>query len=84
MYIIGHLDQASDDVAKLLYLYRQQDVRATEIDKVDMHLSFRPGDIIRAVVVSFTLDWPLYWPVRDFEVLYHFKHLLHFGGKKKH
>ncbi|XP_065618806.1 uncharacterized protein LOC112038009 isoform X1 [Quercus suber] len=31
---------------------RQQDVRATEIDKVDMHLSFRPGDIIRAVVLS--------------------------------
>lgn len=59
MYIIGHLDQASDDDAKL-YLYRQQDVRATEIDKVDMHLSFRPGDIIRAVVVSFMLGWPLY------------------------
>ncbi|XP_050220989.1 uncharacterized protein LOC126671276 [Mercurialis annua] len=31
---------------------RQQDVRATEIDKVDMHLSFRPGDIVRAVVLS--------------------------------
>ncbi|RWR96037.1 Exosome complex component CSL4 [Cinnamomum micranthum f. kanehirae] len=29
---------------------RQQDVRATEIDKVDMHLSFRPGDIVRALV----------------------------------
>ncbi|KAK1582093.1 hypothetical protein Q3G72_011766 [Acer saccharum] len=30
---------------------RQQDVRATEIDKVDMHLSFRPGDIVRALVL---------------------------------
>ena len=27
-------------------------MRSTEIDKVDMHLSFRPGDIIRAEVVS--------------------------------
>ncbi|CAL0316635.1 unnamed protein product [Lupinus luteus] len=33
-------------------IIRQQDVRATEIDKVDMHLSFRPGDIVRALVVS--------------------------------
>ncbi|KAL3654020.1 hypothetical protein CASFOL_003701 [Castilleja foliolosa] len=32
---------------------RQQDVRATEIDKVEMHSSFRPGDIVRALVVSF-------------------------------
>jgi len=31
---------------------RQQDVRATEIDKVDMYTSFRPGDIIRAEVLS--------------------------------
>ncbi|KAK4760337.1 hypothetical protein SAY87_005230 [Trapa incisa] len=31
---------------------RQQDVRATEIDKVDMHLSFRPGDTVRAIVLS--------------------------------
>ncbi|XP_021288394.1 exosome complex component CSL4 [Herrania umbratica] len=30
----------------------QQDVRATEIDKVDMHLSFRPSDIVRVVVLS--------------------------------
>ncbi|KAK6232901.1 hypothetical protein QUC31_009812 [Theobroma cacao] len=36
-------------------IIRQQDVRATEIDKVDMHLSFRPGDIVRAVVVSFMI-----------------------------
>ncbi|KAH9784159.1 S1 motif domain-containing protein [Citrus sinensis] len=40
--------------SKLLF-NRQQDVRATEIDKVDMHLSFRPGDIVRASVVSFML-----------------------------
>lgn len=33
-------------------IIRQQDVRATEIDKVDMHLSFRPGDIVRASVLS--------------------------------
>ncbi|XP_031483602.1 uncharacterized protein LOC116253029 [Nymphaea colorata] len=33
-------------------IIRQQDVRATEIDKVDMHLSFRPGDIVRAAVLS--------------------------------
>eukprot|EP00249_Psilotum_nudum_P008552 c21359_g1_i1 orf=114-689(+) len=33
-------------------IVRQQDVRATEIDKVDMHTSFRPGDIIRAEVLS--------------------------------
>jgi exosome complex RNA-binding protein Csl4 len=32
---------------------RQQDVRATEIDKVDMYQSYRPGDIVRALVVSF-------------------------------
>lgn len=35
------------------YFDRQQDVRATEIDKVDMHLSFHPGDIVRALVVLF-------------------------------
>lgn len=33
-------------------LVRQQDVRATEIDKVDMFCSFRPGDIVRAEVLS--------------------------------
>ncbi|KAA8538959.1 hypothetical protein F0562_025651 [Nyssa sinensis] len=33
-------------------IIRQQDVRATEIDKVDMHSSFRPGDIVRALVLS--------------------------------
>ncbi|CAI0433662.1 unnamed protein product, partial [Linum tenue] len=39
---------------KFTGVIRQQDVRATEIDKVDMHLAFRPGDIVRAVVVSFS------------------------------
>jgi len=33
-------------------IIRQQDVRATEIDKVDLHGSFRPGDIIHALVQS--------------------------------
>ncbi|XP_010264801.1 PREDICTED: exosome complex component CSL4 [Nelumbo nucifera] len=37
---------------KFTGIIRQQDVRATEIDKVDMHLSFRPGDIVRASVLS--------------------------------
>lgn len=37
---------------KFTGIIRQQDVRATEIDKVDMHSSFRPGDIVRAVVLS--------------------------------
>ena len=36
----------------LCFIGRQQDVRATEIDKVDMYQSYRPGDIVRAVVVS--------------------------------
>ena len=31
---------------------RSQDVRATNKDSVKMHESFRPGDIVRAVVVS--------------------------------
>lgn len=39
-----------------VHLNRQQDVRATEIDKVEMHLSFRPGDIVRALVVSFMCE----------------------------
>ncbi|EFJ18348.1 hypothetical protein SELMODRAFT_178307 [Selaginella moellendorffii] len=37
---------------KFTGIVRQQDVRLTEIDKVDMHSSFRPGDIIRAEVIS--------------------------------
>lgn len=31
---------------------RQVDVRATEVDKVVMYKSFRPGDIVRAEVIS--------------------------------
>jgi exosome complex component CSL4 len=31
---------------------RQQDVRATEIDKVVLHDCFRPGDVVRAAVLS--------------------------------
>ncbi|KAG8380388.1 hypothetical protein BUALT_Bualt06G0010200 [Buddleja alternifolia] len=37
---------------KFTGIIRQQDVRATEIDKVEMHSSFRPGDIVRALVLS--------------------------------
>ncbi|RZB45222.1 Exosome complex component csl4 [Glycine soja] len=37
---------------KFTGIIRQQDVRATEIDKVDMHLSFHPGDIVRSLVLS--------------------------------
>ncbi|XP_057476973.1 uncharacterized protein LOC130764686 isoform X2 [Actinidia eriantha] len=33
-------------------IIRHQDIRATEIDKVDMHSSFRPGDIVRASILS--------------------------------
>lgn len=37
---------------KFTGIIRQQDVRATEIDKVDMHASFHAGDTVRAVVLS--------------------------------
>lgn len=40
---------------------RQQDVRATEIDKVEMHSSFRPGDIVKALVVSSILTEHLFF-----------------------
>ncbi|RIA91202.1 hypothetical protein C1645_724344 [Glomus cerebriforme] len=33
-------------------IIRQQDIRATERDKVKIYNSFRPGDIIRAEVIS--------------------------------
>ena len=33
-------------------IIRAQDVRATEIDKVLLHTSFRPGDVLRAEVLS--------------------------------
>lgn len=37
---------------KFTGIIRQQDVRATEIDKVEMHSAFRPGDIVKALVLS--------------------------------
>ncbi|CAD6241743.1 unnamed protein product [Miscanthus lutarioriparius] len=37
---------------KFTGMIRQQDVRATEIDKVDMYQSYRPGDIVKAKVLS--------------------------------
>ena len=43
----------------ILSVNRLQDVRATEIDKVDMLSSFRPGDIVRAHVVSFVWNSPV-------------------------
>ena len=33
-------------------IIRQQDVRATEIDKVVLYECFRPGDVVRAAVLS--------------------------------
>ena len=33
-------------------LIRQQDIRATEVDKVKVAESFRVGDIVRAVMIS--------------------------------
>jgi len=33
-------------------IIRVQDIRATEIDKVQVYKSFRPGDIVRAEVIS--------------------------------
>lgn len=39
-------------VGELIWKCRQQDVRATEKDKVKIFSSFRPGDIVRAQVVS--------------------------------
>lgn len=40
---------------------RVQDVRATEKDKVKIHESFKPGDIVRAQVVRLLLCWTLCW-----------------------
>lgn len=42
---------------------RQQDVRATEIDKVEMHSSFRSGDIVKALVVSSTSTENLFFQI---------------------
>ncbi|KAL8139528.1 hypothetical protein V2J09_005549 [Rumex salicifolius] len=37
---------------KFTGIIRQQDVRETQIDKVDMHASFHAGDTVRAVTIS--------------------------------
>jgi exosome complex component CSL4 len=42
-------------------LIRVQDVRATEKDKVKIFESFRPGDIVRAVVVSAIQQHQIFW-----------------------
>jgi exosome complex component CSL4 len=42
-------------------LIRSQDVRATEKDRVKIFESFRPGDVVRAMVVSFP---PLFYSDR--------------------
>ncbi|QDZ24975.1 putative exosome complex exonuclease [Chloropicon primus] len=39
-------------IKEFLGIIRVQDVRATEIDKVSILSSFRPGDIVRAEVIS--------------------------------
>ncbi len=33
-------------------LLRKSDVRATEVDRVEMHESYLPGDVVRAAVIS--------------------------------
>lgn len=42
---------------------RVQDVRATEKDRVKIYESFRPGDIVRASVVSLFLSFSFYLPL---------------------
>ena len=44
--------KAVNDASGFQGIVRQQDVRATEIDKVDMYESFLPADVIRAKVLS--------------------------------
>lgn len=39
-------------IQKYSGVIRSQDVRATEVDKVKLHESFRPGDVVRAEVLS--------------------------------
>ena len=34
-------------------IIRREDVRNTEIDKIVMHECFRPGDLVRAIVISY-------------------------------
>ena len=40
------------DLLSAPYPRRQQDVRATEVDKVELIACFRPGDLVRAAVLS--------------------------------
>lgn len=49
------IQQVGDTVLQTEWqgVIRVQDVRATEKDKVKMHESFKPGDIVRAQVVRF-------------------------------
>lgn len=49
------IQQVGDTVLETEWqgVIRLQDVRATEKDKVKMHESFKPGDVVRAQVVSF-------------------------------
>ena len=48
------IQQVGDTVLQTEWqgVIRVQDVRATEKDKVKMYESFKPGDIVRAQVVS--------------------------------
>jgi exosome complex component CSL4 len=54
---IVSIQQVRDTVLETEWqgVIRQQDVRATEKDKIKMYESFRPGDLVRAQVVRFTL-----------------------------
>lgn len=53
---------------------RKEDVRATEIDKVATNECFRPGDIIKAAVISLGDSWQYYLSTTDSQhgVLYGF------------
>lgn len=55
------IQQVGDTVLQTEWqgVIRVQDVRATEKDKVKMHESFKPGDIVRAQVVSQQCDFLL-------------------------
>jgi exosome complex RNA-binding protein Csl4 len=50
------IQQVGDTVLQTEWqgVIRVQDVRATEKDKVKIYESFKPGDIVRAQVVSFS------------------------------
>lgn len=61
-----------------LLFHRQQDVRATEIDKVDMHQSFHAGDIVRAMVVSLCLCFTLRFSFTVLNIAYRGKTFLRF------